>query len=209
MTIAIESTELSKPKGLDKLERVLQGIWSGELKHDQSSYFCGSACCVAGWLAVIYGTAKAPEFIPPKSRRSVWYGETRPDAITSDEICAWRAIRFPFRYAKELVGLTCTEANLMFSGKSTKTLQNLVLQALKSGRRIDGVEIIISPCFATDGAGESTQYQGSVSLKVMTNNARRIIHPELLARFLGLNNPDVWPLLELFIEGVEDAEDEE
>ena len=35
------------------LERILEGIWSGELEHCQKTYFCGSARCVAGWTVVL------------------------------------------------------------------------------------------------------------------------------------------------------------
>lgn len=94
---------------IGNLERILNGIWSGELPHDQSKFEpspCGTSRCVAGWDCKLRDTIKEEGF-------SYW-----------DE-------------SKEFNGLYEAEAVLLFSEKSTKNLQELVLKAFKEGRRLE------------------------------------------------------------------------
>ena len=38
-----------KEVNIENLTRIFEGIWSGELDHDQTDYFCETSCCAAGW----------------------------------------------------------------------------------------------------------------------------------------------------------------
>ena len=109
-----------EPVNVENLERLLQGIWSGELEHDQGYYFCGTACCLAGW-DVALNAREQPE--KPEDRFK-WFGDETTDAY-ADPRC----------WSLRNNNLTSREADLLFHSKTTKRLHELVLQAFKAGRR--------------------------------------------------------------------------
>lgn len=95
---------------LEKLRKVLNRIWSGEFRHQQSSYVykteCGTARCIAGW---------------------VYYLEHGCDDMSFGTR--------PWNEAKKILGITEGEARLLFSTECTKQLHEMVLKAFQEGRR--------------------------------------------------------------------------
>lgn len=99
---------------LDELETLLNRIWSGELKHDQSEYIssCGTVACVCGWdFALDY------------------YGGSLAEAERYSG-AAWR-------HSTKKYELTTAEATLLFDGLSTKLLQQTTLSKLKGGESLE------------------------------------------------------------------------
>lgn len=93
---------------LEKLERILEGIWSGELDHNQKQYTCGTSKCVAGWVFYLEYGMDCPEV-----GNRTW-----------DE-------------AQEILDVTEAEASLLFDSRATKELHQLILKAFKEGRRLE------------------------------------------------------------------------
>ncbi|MEO0868884.1 MAG: hypothetical protein AAFY17_10635 [Cyanobacteria bacterium J06642_11] len=121
-------------ENLENLERILQGIWSGRLSHDQQAFYistdeCGTAACVAGWYALEYGDNKgmSADEVERSWRESSWFRSE------SSSIPASR----PYKFATEDIGLTASEAELIFSSDATKAIHQLCLAAFKQGRRLD------------------------------------------------------------------------
>jgi hypothetical protein len=110
-----------KPVNIENLEYLLTRIWSGELEHDQSSFFCSTACCLAGW-DVALNTVEQP--VDPRLRRQ-WYvlGETN-------------AYSDPWEWSRDHNKLGETEARLLFDKSATKSLHQAVLTAFMAGRRV-------------------------------------------------------------------------
>jgi hypothetical protein len=107
---------------LDELENLLNRIWSGELKHDQSDFYssCGTAACVCGWD---YALDKYEGCLA---------------AASPDHKDVWG-------YSQTKYGLTRAEAWLLFDNHSTKLLQKTTLTSLKEGRSMDAdVRLYIS-----------------------------------------------------------------
>ena len=99
---------------LKKLERVLEGIWSGELPHTQGYYSHQGMRCVAGWV-----------FFFEHGHLNFWraYIEKYKNELLWDK-------------AKKILEINEDEATLLFSGISTETLHRLTLKAFQEGRRL-------------------------------------------------------------------------
>lgn len=119
-------------KNLDKLEEVLDGIWSGELEYEQDVCFYGTACCVAGWLAVL--NTELGKVIPPEERAYLHSSSERFATASPDDI---RAMMYPWAWSQEFLGITASESALLFDVLTSRKLQELTLKALKEGRRLD------------------------------------------------------------------------
>lgn len=100
------------------LEGILTRIWSGELEHNQGEYFCGTACCVAGWDVALNFPEDYADYIK---------------GVGS----AYDLIDDPFEWSMLNNNLNNSEAVLIFDGKATQYLQQKTLEALKAGRRLD------------------------------------------------------------------------
>jgi hypothetical protein len=110
-----------EPVNIENLEYLLTRIWSGELEHDQSNFFCGTACCLAGW-DVALNTVEQP--VDPRLRRQ-WYVLDETDAYSN-----------PWRWSRDHNKLAETEARLLFDESATKSLHQAVLTAFMAGRRM-------------------------------------------------------------------------
>lgn len=93
---------------IKKLERALNGIWSGELPHYQGLFVCGSSKCLAGWIFSL---------------------ENNRDSYPN-EVNTWFS-------AQEILGISRAEAMLLFNSKCTRKLHELVLEAFRKGRRLE------------------------------------------------------------------------
>lgn len=115
-----------EPPNIPNLERILTGIKNGKLEHNQSSFFCGTACCVAGWDVALNAAEQ------PKN------AEDRQDWFTFDKTLAYSD---PWEWSKTHNNLTGAEAFLFFAENSTFEVQWATLNALKLGRRISVEEV--------------------------------------------------------------------
>ncbi len=108
-----------KLKRIDELESLLNKIWDGKLKHNQESYYsaCGTAACVCGW-----------DYALDKFNGDLSKVFNNKENGKKNN---------PWQYSQEKYGLTNTESELLFAPKSTKTLQTIVLNQLKLGKRIE------------------------------------------------------------------------
>lgn len=107
-----------KPANTENLRELLEGIWSGDLSHNQAHYYCGTSCCLAGWDYLLNGgvNLKTPD---------------EADKYTDEKNID------PWEWSKEYNNLTEAEAFLLFSPESTRGLHELVLSALEQGRRLE------------------------------------------------------------------------
>lgn len=109
---------------LEPLERILEGIVSGELPHHQRAWVCGSARCVAGWIAEFYAQ---PEDTIVKSSES-W--SMRVTNFHGDTYSA-----NPGQWSRQFLGLTYAESTLLFSGDSNFEEILELYRQLKAGER--------------------------------------------------------------------------
>jgi hypothetical protein len=120
-----------KPVNIENLERIFNGIWSGELPHDQTSYFCETSCCVAGWDVALNAV---PGKVFSLEECAEYYEDACGD-MGNEELC--NVFNNPWDWSRKHNSLTEAEAILLFSTESTKLLQEAVLKAIKEGRRLD------------------------------------------------------------------------
>ena len=109
---------------LDKLNRVWDGIKSGELKHDQQNFFCRTKACFAGWLTAyeaMDGGAKLED-----------YNDVEDFAYSIGESLCGRDY---FAFARDAIGLSHLEAQLLFEMEATVEIQQLVVNSLNAGQR--------------------------------------------------------------------------
>ena len=128
-----------KPVNIENLERLLEGIWSGELLHNQQQYFCGTACCLAGW-----DVALSHPYVDPEDRENL----SQPDAFYA-----------PNEWSRKNNNLTHAEAELLFQASATKDLHIAALRALKEGKRL--TESFTGIVHATG------EYEGHLALELL------------------------------------------
>jgi hypothetical protein len=118
-------------KRLPELRALLERIWSGELNHDQDSFFstnaCGTAACVCGWDFAL------DKFKSVDDAKEMFYNK-------DTEINPWK-------YSREKYELTWGESWLLFSTESTKLIQQETLKMMELGG-----------CFEGEGEIESQGY---------------------------------------------------
>lgn len=114
-----------KDVNVDNLQSIFDRIDSGELQHDQGAYFCGTACCIAGWDFALHHVKEYQEYLLK--------GATPKE---SNKMCE-AAKMSPWQWSRKYNNLTEIEAMLLFDSVSSRTLQNATLKALKEGRRLD------------------------------------------------------------------------
>lgn len=100
-------------KNLDELESIINRCYSGELEHNQEEYFCGTACCLAGWS---YALAHKLD------------NTMRIDMDLDSQLIA--------DFVKARYGLSNFEAELFFMPYATKALHYAALNWLKAGCRL-------------------------------------------------------------------------
>jgi hypothetical protein len=106
---------------LDELETLLTRIWSGELSHDQQTFYsvCGTTACVCGW-----------DYAIDKYNGDI--KEARDSSSSSDA-----ELDSLWNYSQNKYDLTDSEAWLLFSKNSTLKLQQATLTQLKKGKSIN------------------------------------------------------------------------
>lgn len=151
-----------KPVNIENLEDILTKIWSGELEHNQETFFCGTACCLAGWDVALNHPVEY-------ANRINWVGLARYPS---------KAFRDSFTWSMSNNNLNSIEAVLMFNSDATKYLHSLVLKAFKAGRRL----IMSDQGFSMqDRVLESDHYDSGV-VQIAT---RRKEDSDALIEFLG------------------------
>lgn len=106
---------------VDLLNRIMDGIKSGTLKHIQDAYHCGTAHCFAGWVEVF----KLLEIGKYNSIDTEW-------TSADDDILSGNT----WDFAKKELGLYDAEACVLFSSYSTKELQQACVNYINQGVRI-------------------------------------------------------------------------
>ena len=114
------SVNISTPVNISNIESLLTRIWSGELRHVQTVYFCNTACCLAGWDVVLH---------------SDWANHPLPEDRWSYKRGPYLA---PIAWAAWYNNLTSSEAWLLYSAFATKALHKAMLEGFKRGKRIKG-----------------------------------------------------------------------
>jgi len=134
---------------LDKLNRVWDGIKSGELKHDQDFYFCGSSACVVGWLVAFEAVDRGLKLEDYSSVQALGYSDEVESFIDGEEY---------WYYARNLVGLSELEATLLFCSQATTDIQQAVIDALNAGSRfeMEKVDGSYSGCVRVAGLSKGT-----------------------------------------------------
>lgn len=162
-----------QPVNLGNLEHLLNGIWSGELPHNQHDFFCGTSCCLAGWDVALH----YPE-VKPEDRKDVrqWSPEANQEM--------WLAFADPWAWSRDHNHLTVVEATLLFRKHSTRLLHTAVLNAFKGGRRLE----IYSSYLRTESAYSLPM--STATLKKLYENPKAVIVIEeenvlALTTFLG------------------------
>jgi hypothetical protein len=125
-----------KPVNIENLERIFNGIWSGELPHNQTSYFCETSCCVAGWDVALNAV---PGKVFSLEECAEYYQDACDDMGNEEPLSSYLCNVFssPWDWSRKHNSLTHAEAILLFSTESTKPLHEAVLKAIKEGRRLD------------------------------------------------------------------------
>ena len=112
---------------LDKLNRVWDGIKSGELEHDQRDYFCDSSACVVGWLVAIEAREVGLKIEDYSDVSEFGNSEDVEDFVSMNY----------WNYAQTLVGLSSLEATLIFHAEASTDIQQATIDALNAGLRFD------------------------------------------------------------------------
>lgn len=103
-------------QNLDQLKQIFEGIWSGELDHDQSDYSCGTSKCVAGWAIEMFSDDE-------KLKQKL--------ACDSSSCTVFQAIDLWFT---NYFQLTSDEVSCIVNENATKSLHARVLDGLLDGR---------------------------------------------------------------------------
>lgn len=149
------------PKALKEMRRVMDGILSGELNHDQSTWhevefyetdnpekdeycsaynygaYCNSAHCFAGWVEVIGKKAdiQHKSFLsvePYLTQRMINYFRGNGKSNTLDGDYSNDAEN----YAAKRFGMTYNESNLLFNAYNTKRQLNSIVKRFENGYRL-------------------------------------------------------------------------
>lgn len=119
----------------NEIRKILEGCKSGELLHDQNSFYnCGTARCVAGWKAV-QDFAKQTG----KQVRVIGYGNTAPYRLSKflEQGCLKRVERWgAWGYAQSKWRLSQGEAMTLFKASARFKDQFALLEKLERGERI-------------------------------------------------------------------------
>lgn len=114
-----------KDVNVSNLQNIFDRIDSGELHHNQSKYFCGTACCIAGWDVALNFPDTYQEFIEGDSVEKLF------NAITVS----------PGEWSQSNNNLTNPEACILFDSDVTREVQDAAMRALTRGERLTLDEI--------------------------------------------------------------------
>jgi len=113
----------------DEIRLILEGCRDGRLKHDQTSFHCGTKHCIAGWKEMLdyRKAANRPTAQIAGKKFSEWMNRN-PGSLTIPRWLAWG-------YAQRTWDLTNTEANILFDSDATFDDQFALLEKLERGKR--------------------------------------------------------------------------
>lgn len=142
------------------LNKIMDGIESGTLKHVQDDFHCGTSHCFAGWVEIF-------------DLRTYGYSETfncDGDWFDGDTFVSSSPLtRNTWDYACQRLGLTYSESTLLFANNSPLILQRAVVDLLNRGLRIDAdCEVEIDGFFV---GGDFCLFSEGV-MDVLEKNAR-------------------------------------
>ena len=121
----------------DEIRFILEGIQSGQLKHEQRAYHsdCGTAHCVAGWKQIL-----DYEKLGGKLDDLDWveYEDFEyTDCISNKLTETLQTEANPENYAREKWNLSYPESYLLFNVDATLPEQFALLELLERGERIE------------------------------------------------------------------------
>lgn len=122
---------------LKRIEEIIAGVIDGTLEHQQSHYVCGSARCIAGWAIELFGTKQDKE-------------------VLHDEIIRIEVAKI----AQQILGLSDSEAYLMFEGDATKYLHEAMLNSFHLGKRLELSDIAMDSLVIWKEEDETYQNAG-------------------------------------------------
>ncbi len=99
---------------ISEIEYILEGCRSGKLQHNQQSYNCSTAHCIAGWY-VVFKHSESKE-------------KLKHDFVIEDTT--------PWVEAQSDWGLSNSEANILFSSEAEFVYQFALLDWFKQGKRV-------------------------------------------------------------------------
>lgn len=109
----------------DLLQFTFSQIWENKVKHDQTSFYCGTSACIAGWALLFSDYETELSEIPLETfEKDVHHLTDTYDRFSVGNI------------AKERLGLTYSEAGLMFDANTNKLIHQRMLDNLLKDIRI-------------------------------------------------------------------------
>jgi hypothetical protein len=118
----------------NEIREILEGCRDGKLKHDQTSYHCGTSHCIAGWKAV-------RDFAKAKNDQSLLECNFEAKDEYLDELESFleeiAATNDEWLYAKKQWQLTANESIVFFDYKKTYREQFALLETLERGERVE------------------------------------------------------------------------
>jgi len=113
---------------IENLQRLIDGVYSDELEHNQEQFFCNTACCIAGWdVALHFGLTESERLL----------AQSEDDTLSSSE--ANDAFDEPWAFSANNNNLTELEAVLIFDYFVTKDLHYAMLDFFKQGGRLANI----------------------------------------------------------------------
>lgn len=138
-------------KATKEIRYILEGVRDGELKHEQSTYHCGTGHCIAGWKEVLdFARQKSRKgffTVPKKFINAEYVNEFDRSTDIGKELNSFVAEReentlfsnYSYGYAQKEWNLNNEEAVQLFHADARLKNQFSVLKKLESGKRlIDG-----------------------------------------------------------------------
>lgn len=140
----------------DQIRYILEKIESGEFRHTQETYHCGSSHCIAGWHAVIvaetlgvkhserngsftHPSVKYDEYDQDNEYDDLFFADECPQEVKDfflrlEDSCEWGI-------AAEDWQLTTDEQNLMFNSDADFATQKRLLEYLELGERVNNIRM--------------------------------------------------------------------
>ena len=135
----VERGEPLKPEALKEIRYILEGVKSGELLHDQTTYnsqtCCGTAHCIAGWKCYLDAEKANVDVVYDKGP-SYNLSSEKLDGYLEEALVATGVNvigDMEWLYAESQWGLSPTESTILFDADATLNEQFELLEVLETG----------------------------------------------------------------------------
>ena len=126
----------TKPVNLPRLNRIWEGIKSGELKHNQCVYHCNTSHCIAGWeIVFLLNENNIPLQTTEGGSTS---GQTLYKLVKTLDIKVNTVS--DSAVARASLGLNKNETKMLFDPDARFEIQDALVEYLNRGQRLDNSE---------------------------------------------------------------------